>query len=341
MHVLSLEWLLAVVALVSFLAGLAWRKLALHWQVVDLPGKRRSHAEIIPSSGGIAILVAICLGALLGFPWGVLTAVVLLVAIGLAALGFWDDRQDLSIQWRLAVQAVIVLVVVAAFYWVPVFNNDLVPPLVAVLTGALFFVAGIWLINLYNFMDGSNGLAGLQCTFVLLLLAWLCSDVGAPELTKVALVVAAAVIGFLPLNWPQAKLFMGDAGSAMLGGLIGALLVFAVSTEILSVAVALLITATFAADATYTLVYRWWSGQRWYTPHRQHAYQKLIRMGMTHMQVSIIYLAVNILVILPAAYWAQQRPQLQIALLVGVYVVLALLWWSIHQTAKRSKLEAE
>jgi Fuc2NAc and GlcNAc transferase len=185
-----------------------------------------------------------------------------------------------------------------------------------------------WCANLYNFMDGIDGLAATEAVVVggaggLLLLR-----AGAPDLALIALLSAAASTGFLVWNWPPAQIFMGDAGSGLLGFLFGALAVVSVKRGVLSPSVWLLLLGVFLFDATATLVRRFLAGERWYSAHRLHAYQRAVQSGLSHRTVTGSVLALNCalasLAVLVALHpeWTLASLAVATALLLGSYLTV-------------------
>ncbi|MEM8628437.1 MAG: glycosyl transferase family 4, partial [Pseudomonadota bacterium] len=154
-------------------------------------------------------------------------------------------------------------------------------------------------------------------------------NAGETALALAAATVAGAALGFLPWNFPLARVFMGDAGSVPLGCLLGGLCLAAFATGALPGTSALLILAVFYTDAGLTLLGRFWRGERWYTAHRKHAYQRLIAQGWTHGQVLFMYVALNFAVVAPAVITSVWRPELSVAVTVGAYGLLALLWGAV------------
>jgi Fuc2NAc and GlcNAc transferase len=172
---------------------------------------------------------------------------------------------------------------------------------------AITLAAVVWFLNLFNFMDGIDGLAISEAIFMSFGAGALAALNGAPVGVVLAmLALGAACLGFLPLNWPPARVFMGDAGSGFLGYLLG---IFALATIVagtLSVWTWILLSGTFLIDATATLVRRWVRGESVHQAHRSHAYQQLARKWKSHRRVTLLYGAVNLFWLLPLA-WLSTR----------------------------------
>lgn len=142
-----------------------------------------------------------------------------------------------------------------------------------------------------------------------------------------ALIVAAACAGFLPLNFPQAAVFMGDVASVPLGFVFGAFAVYGIQTDVIDLASSILIMAVFIVDATLTLVVRVIRGERWYTAHNQHVYQRLIVQEWSHSQVLMAYQAVNMLVVLPAIVLVNLYPRFAMPTTALTLFLLGACWY--------------
>lgn len=170
----------------------------------------------------------------------------------------------------------------------------------------LFFtVAGAvcftWLINLFNFMDGIDGIAATEAIFVLAALAYF-SVVANQQILAIGLLCATApIIGFLLLNWSPAKIFMGDAGSTFLGCLLGCIMITAMNEKIITLCSGIILLGSFIVDASWTLAYRIITRQKWHAAHRSHLYQILSRRFQSHKAVSLLYAALNLCWLFPLA----------------------------------------
>jgi Fuc2NAc and GlcNAc transferase len=327
---MNLPYLLSSTAfplLAAALGTYAMRGYALR-RLLDLPNDRSSHQVPTPRGGGLAIVAAFALAAvqmhglgLIPFDW----LMALAGALPVAAIGFWDDHGHVPARWRLVAQF-------AAAGWslwwlggVPAL--DLVGHRYALgglgVPLGLLFIA--WVLNLFNFMDGIDGIAGTEAITVALSaagLAWLAPEQARPGSGEAALALAAATLGFLLWNWPPAKIFMGDVGSGCVGFLLGLLAVRMAASGELSLAVWLILLGVFMADATFTLTRRMATGQRWHQAHRSHAYQRAARRWGSHRRVTLAVLAINLLWLLPLAYAAARWPALEAAFLAIAYAPL-------------------
>lgn len=301
---LNVPGLALLIPLLSFLLSALVVRAAIGYAhrrgMLDQPGQRRSHTTPTPRGGGIGIVVAalVLLPVCLRLPSPPLppaeTAALWIGLAMVAAAGWWDDHRPLPVIPRLAVQLLAVLAMAAAMvdsgtpvFWLP-----------------LLLLAGVGSINLHNFMDGIDGLLAQQAMFVFAGMAALAAGQAAWALVGASLVLMLACLGFWIFNRPPARIFMGDVGSGALGFMVfalGALLWRERTTLIWPVAT---LSATFMTDAGLTLSVRIWRGRRWYSAHREHLYQWLVRKGATHRQVGAAYLVWNLVVCTPLAMLA-------------------------------------
>ena len=321
-------------AILSYFGCLKALAVARKAGIIALPGERQSHQHATPTGGGLGLIFSIvittvCLELMISLPdywWqNVLPGVVLLTIVG------WrDDKLPVSQLLRLLVQLA-VSIWLLGFGWWDVSLTDM-----AFL--AVVIVAMVWLMNVYNFMDGSNGMAGFQGVFAGVTMAVIFQLGGEYTMALIAVVVAAACAGFLPLNFPNAKVFMGDVSSVPLGFLFASFAVYGVQTGSMSLSLSILIMSVFLVDATLTLLSRAFRGERWYTAHAQHVYQRLIAKGWSHHRVLVVYQLINVVWVLPAIVLAKIYPQYAIVMVGLVLLLLGSCWlianWRFGMTAE-------
>jgi Fuc2NAc and GlcNAc transferase len=308
----------------SYFASFMSMRLARRAGMIALPGERQSHSIATPTGGGLGMVFTIVVitaalqqvVALPGFWWQYLFPGFLLLAI----VGWRDDRVHVSSWVRLLVQLAVSLWLLASGL------SGYKAESAVFLTGAV--LALVWFMNLYNFMDGSDGMAGFQGVFAGLVMTILFYSAGQHEVAMIAFVVAFACVGFLPLNFPRARVFMGDVASVPMGFLFASLAVYGVQTGTLDLPVSILIMAVFIIDATLTLLTRVIRRERWYTAHAQHVYQRLIAQGWPHSKVMMVYQIINVVLILPAIMLAEIYPQYAMAT-AGLTLLLIGLCWLI------------
>ncbi|TKC91769.1 glycosyltransferase family 4 protein [Trinickia terrae] len=286
--------------------GLAWRL------ATDIPNDRSLHVRPTPRVGGWGIAPVSVAAILLVAPGLWLVAV---CALFLAAVSQIDDRQGLPARVRFAAHFVAVAALILAYpaatpWWM--------------LAGIAFLM--LWLVNLYNFMDGADGLAGGMALFGFggYALAALVGPHPAQELAFACAAVAGAAAGFLFFNYHPARIFLGDAGSIPLGFLAGALGYWGWRAGTWPVWFPAMAFAPFIGDASVTLVRRLARGEKFWQAHREHYYQRMVRSGMGHARTAQCWYVVMLVGIM-LALWALGRSAAFQWGLVAIWVVLLVL----------------
>lgn len=304
---ITIWWLLPALAGVSlFLTGIL-RRYALARSLMDIPNGRSSHSVPTPRGGGVAIvlsfLAALPLLALVGvLAWPVMWA--LLGAGGwVAVVGFLDDHGHIAARWRLLAHFIGAGWALGWLGGLPplvIFGFDLDLGWLGYALAAFYLV---WLLNLYNFMDGIDGIASVEAICVCLggALLYLLLGEGGAALAPLAL--ALAVAGFLFWNFPPARIFMGDAGSGFLGIALGVLSLQAAWVAPQLLWSWLILLGVFIVDATWTLFRRLLRGDKVYEAHRSHAYQYASREFGKHLPVTLAVAGLNLFWLLPIALW--------------------------------------
>jgi UDP-N-acetylmuramyl pentapeptide phosphotransferase/UDP-N-acetylglucosamine-1-phosphate transferase len=275
----------AAVGLLASIGGVAifadWAK---RRRLLDLPNERSSHSRPIPRGAGAVIVAVVVLSALIMAAAGTYAAtsqiaVTACAAILVAVVSAVDDVRSLSSELRLVVHGGCALVVAAAI-------TSTAPSWPGVLIGALWIAA---LTNAYNFMDGIDGIAGMQALIAGLAFAWASESADAPFVTVVSMAMVAASTGFLVHNWPPARVFLGDVGSAFLGFVFGALTLMLFQQSPLAAIGAALSLWPFVFDTVFTLGRRAKRGEDLLRSHRSHLYQRLVISGWSHRAVTLLY----------------------------------------------------
>ena len=297
-------------------------------KILALPNARSSHKLPIPTGGGWAVLgVTLVCWLLLSSNLDAPSTAFLSATLGLAFISWFDDLRTLSAALRLFVQALAVALCLAQ-----------ISPDTRILWHELPFwvdrvVVGfgwLWFVNLFNFMDGIDGIAGVE-TITICLGFFVLQQINSPatDLVYLSGILTGATAGFLIWNWHPAKIILGDVGAVPLGFMTGWLLInLALQGQL---AAALILPLYFATDATITLLMRLYRRERFWLPHMQHFYQKPILAGYTHAQVVLRIIPANIL-LLGTAILSLYVPLLSIALAV---IIVALLLWHLHTMSTR------
>ena len=311
------RFLFASCLALSWLLTRAVRRYALSHDVIDVPNERSSHDRPTPRGGGAAIVVTfvvacICLYGARIMP-GNLAAALIGGAAAISIVGWLDDRRGLHPLVRFGVH-------LAAAIWALAWLHGMTGISLGALQLHLGFIGTVvaavfivWCINLYNFMDGIDGIAAGQTVAVagaggLFIL----SHAAGNPIGIVALALAGSAAGFLIWNWAPARIFMGDTGSGFIGYIFGALMIASERAHALPLTAWLLLSAVFIFDATATLMRRVLRGEKWYSAHRQHAYQRLVQLGWSHGAVTTAVLFVD--VALAALAWNATNSRGDVAL---------------------------
>jgi len=299
------------------------RRVLLRRAILDEPNARSSHSVPTPRGGGAGVL-AMALPAWL--------AVVLLdpfaaelprawlvpaLALALAGVSALDDLRGLPVGVRFAVQAAAVAAGLAALPG-PVFHGFLPPALDFALAG----LAWLWFVNLFNFMDGIDGISAVETVAIGGGLFLVVAVAGvAPTLGALGLLLSAGALAFLYWNWPPARVFLGDVGSVPLGFLLGYLILALAGHG--AWAAAAILPLYYLGDATLTLIRRLLRRERVWRAHREHFYQQAVQRGLGHAAVSLRVAGCNAVLVLLAL--ASLAPPAWAALAAAAVVVLAFL----------------
>ena len=256
--------LLAVMVCLAVLQLLLSR---LRQLALDIPNHRSLHETPVPRTGGWAVLIGVIAAAV--YAPIVISATTVCAFALLLAVSLVDDLRAISARFRFAVQLGSVALLLADLC--PDLPWWLLPPLV---------VSGVWVVNLYNFMDGMDGFAGSMSAIGFGTLAGISAYRGDLQLAGICAILTSSSLVFLYFNWPSARIFMGDAGSTTIGLAAFAVSVYGWKQSVFSPLVPLLVFSPFWFDATFTLARRVLTGQRWWEAHRQHLYQRsALRIG--------------------------------------------------------------
>ncbi|PNA24661.1 glycosyl transferase [Pseudomonas sp. GW531-E2] len=318
-------WILPIAALlVSYLLTGTLRRYAIARSIIDVPNARSSHSVPTPRGGGVAIVLAFLAALPVAYGLDLISTGLLIGSLGgcglVAVIGFLDDHGHIAARWRL-------LGHFSAACWVLFWLGN-APKLVilgatldiSLVTYVLAAFYIVWMLNLYNFMDGIDGLASLQAITVCLGACVIYVACGASSMVWAPALLALAVAGFLFWNFPPARILMGDAGSGFLGIQLALLSLHAANGDPVLLWSWIILMGVFIVDATFTLARRLLRGDKVYEAHRSHAYQYASRYFGKHRPVTLAVTAINLLWLLP---WAAIVALGHVDALVGVIVAYA------------------
>jgi len=264
--------------------------------LLDQPGVRRSHGKVTARGGGIGVVIAFLAGlkvlALFAMvpvksAWGLAVGLILV-----AGIGYVDDHRPQSVSRRLVVHALASVLFTIGMQGIPQSGWQWLMSIISV-------IVVMTAINFSNFMDGSNGMLTIQTMALAAVLMLLAIVAGNVPLALLAALLVATAAGFLPFNFPQAQIFLGDVGSGAMGFLIAALGLHAFVDGSINGWLLLALSSALWLDPGLTLSMRILSRRRWMSAHRSHLYQWLLRSGWSHPQVAYLYLAWTLLFAVP------------------------------------------
>jgi UDP-N-acetylmuramyl pentapeptide phosphotransferase/UDP-N-acetylglucosamine-1-phosphate transferase len=311
--------------------------LVLSWllqrEVLDIPNSRSSHTTPTPKGGGLVIVAITIGGTLIAAAWlGQLRSVWWYLAGGamIAAVSWLDDLRELPSAIRFSVHGVGAALAIAGYgYWTAV---DL-PFLPGLNLGWIGLVATfVWiagLTNAYNFMDGIDGIAGVQAVWGGLVWAVLGWSMANPTVSVIGLLICCSSLGFLAQNWPPARIFMGDVGSAFLGFSFAVLPLMAARNppeRNRLLLTGILVMWPFVFDSAFTIVRRALRGENVVKAHRSHLYQRLTIVGRSHRFVTTIYGVLAAVSALIAVYWQWRGAAGDITILLAIASLSGIIW---------------
>ncbi len=270
-----------IAILISFFVSFAAIYLLIHLRflqvAVDMPNHRSLHQKAVQRTGGIGLIIGILVGA--GFmycndpqsgpAWW-------LFIVPLVLISFIDDMKGVPFYWRFAGHFLI-----ASMFVVFVLPHGF-------FIGSLFVLLIVWMTNLFNFMDGSDGLAGGMSLFGFIAYAVAAYFQNDSAVAAINAVIASASLGFLVFNFNPAKIFMGDGGSIPLGFLAAAIGLIGYQQELWPCWFPIIVFSPFIVDATLTLFKRLFKGEKIWQAHRSHYYQRLVQMGFGHRKTALL-----------------------------------------------------
>ena len=319
----------AVVVTIGFTLTLLIQKSALKTNRLDIPNERSSHTSPTPRGAGLAVVVAFLLGLLAllvdnsisddGF------LAIALPGLIVALIGLLDDRGHLtSAKWRLVGHftcAVIAVWLAGGLPELPLANSTINFGLAGDIAAVVYLV---WMLNLFNFMDGIDLITGVQTFTTSAGVAVLLLASTENDLWKVFVVLTASILGFLFFNLPPAKIFLGDVGSGFIGFITAVISLVIAKDEPLVAWSMIILHGIFVTDATVTLLRRLLSRERVYIAHRTHAYQHLSKKLNRHLPVSLGVGAINLLFLLPIAWLVTESKIIPIFGIIIAYAPLII-----------------
>jgi Fuc2NAc and GlcNAc transferase len=323
--------ILAIVALtISWILVAIIRKWSQKYQILDIPNDRSSHTKPTSRGGGLAIVVTTLVGCAL-YKWRVVpesnVSVMPYFCGGLliASVSLLDDLYSLSNRLRFGAHTVAGIVAIAAYGGWQLVQGSSTNSAASWVGGLITLLWIVGLTNAYNFMDGIDGIAGGQAVVAGVGWYFIGSFVQSPAVQILGLLIAASSLGFLGHNWPPARIFMGDVGSAFLGFSFAVMPLMTSRTQDLAMP-SILLLWPFLFDSIFTFLRRLIRGENVFKAHRSHLYQRLTQSGRSHRRVTCIYIALATVGALLAAGWVHGTSLHHIAILTVLPCMCLGLW---------------
>lgn len=317
--------LISLSFLLSLLGTAGYRHYALAKQILDIPNERSAHHLPIPRGGGIVFVVIFL--TVMAYQQ-LMSLALIAITLAVALLGYLDDKYTLTAWTRLACQLTLgglALYCLGGMPAIQIGSWTLALHGWFTCLGILYLV---WMLNLYNFMDGINGIAGFEAITVALGMAGVYLALDLPAAMDSFLILAAVIAGFLVWNFPKAKIFMGDVGSSFLGFLFGIWSLHAAHTHPALFWSWMILLGVFIGDATMTLLLRMLKGEALHLAHSGHAYQHASRRFHSHTVVTLAVCVFNIIWLWPCAFAVGLGYINGVTGLLIAYVpIVALIWF--------------
>ncbi len=329
------DQLISSLALISLTVGVGvalFRLTALRLHIVDVPNSRSMHHLPTPRGGGMVVVVvwviACTIGAYQGA--GLLPILLILLAISTVSIvGAFDDFYSIGIKFRLSIQFLMALLAVFSEGMIDITFGPTVILESGIILNGLTVIGLVWLLNLFNFMDGTDGLAACESLFIAIAGGSFLFWIGDVVTARWLFYLVACMLGFLVWNFPPARVFMGDSGSSFLGFFFGIVAITTHNTGSATIWFWLILMGVFIVDATFTLLRRFLRGERVYEAHKTHAFQRVASRYKSHLTVMLATITFNILWLLPMALLSQWHRDWGFLLCVVAYTPLV---WLVHKS---------
>ncbi len=304
--------LIFITFVISFALTYFVKQYAIKQGMQNVPNERSSHTIVTPHGGGFAIVVSYICAILAAFYLGYFDQdlIITIVLCGgmVAIVGFWDDHSPVSVKTRIAIQFLCAIVAVWLLEGFPRISYGWFKLDWGIWGYIIGVFALVWLTNLYNFMDGIDGFASIEAmttTGLMAIILLLSSRY--ESVWQINILLVASVLGFFFWNFPKAKIFMGDVGSYFLGFVTGVIMIKSWYLTIDIIFSWVILLSVFITDATYTLVVRILNREKFYLPHRNHAYQIISRKYDSHIKVSTLLIIINMAYLFPIAFFVATK----------------------------------
>jgi len=282
--------LLTTVFISSFILTFVIRYLALKRKIIDIPNERSSHTVPTPRGGGLAIAIAWYLAiTYLFFNHEIEKSLyfALLSGLFLVGISLADDILTISAKIRFLFQTISAGLALFFLGGLQKINLGFVELEISFLASFFVWIAILWFVNLFNFLDGIDGYASSEAIFISLGIAFFTFDF-------IPAILATATLGFLIWNWQKAKIFMGDVGSTLLGFTIAIVSIYYQNVDKMPILIPIILSSVFWFDATITLMRRKINKEKLTQAHRKHAFQRITQAGWSHQKTVVFAQIINV-----------------------------------------------
>ncbi len=347
-----LSIIILIVLLSSFILTGWFQHYSRQSNLLDHPNHRSSHSQPTPRAGGVIFVSIFLIGLTISIQqqWIIMPNIVfnrlLIAAILISGIGLLDDYYSIATQWRFLIQCIAVMISISSFSNLPLISiaNHLLD--LGLFSYLLYSFASLWLINLYNFMDGIDGLAATEAILVSITMAVLFLFKSQIELSLILGLLTASISGFWLWNWSPAKIFMGDIGSGFLGFMFAILILISAINDPIYFYNWLILLSPFIVDSSLTLIQRIFAKEVWYQAHANHSYQIYSRYlmqkyaqsvelnlarSLAHRQVNYLLIIIHLFWLLPLVILLNYYPQLDLILLIIAIIPLIIIDFWIKQ----------
>jgi Fuc2NAc and GlcNAc transferase len=317
--------LFIIAFLISFITTYLVKIVAQKKSLIDIPNERSSHTIATPRGGGLAIAITWFVGiTYMYYNDHIKTDLYYALISGtlLSTISFLDDIYNLKSLPRFIVQCTVAAVALYCIGGIKTIDLGFFVIENTYLLNTIAFVGIVWFINLFNFIDGIDGYAASESVFICIAFYFFIGD-------NILLLLAIAVLGFLPWNWDKAKIFMGDIGSTLLGFSICILSIYFHNTGKFSIINSLILSSLFWFDATFTLFKRFMNKEQLGQAHKKHAYQRIVQSGFSHQKTVMFAMLINI-ILFSIVFISQYNKDLSSLCLVVDCIIMYFLYTRIN-----------